>query len=807
MSIKKLIIGFLKMIYPIIMGQNYVKYYEKYSVDEKVILLESQHGENINGNIYYILKELSKNYKGYKLFVVISKKSLSSTKKLIEKDIALDNITFVKFRSRKYFKILSQAKYLFNDTSFEKRFIKKPNQIYLNTWHGTPLKTLGRSVKNEWYALGNIQKNFIVADYLLYPSEFMMGHMIEDYMLENICKAKVLLTGYPRNTVFFDEAKREQIRKKFGLEGKEVLAYMPTWRGTTNQVEEEQQTMQLNSFLIEIDKKLKDNQVLYVNLHPFVGDKINYNQFNKIRIFSKEYETYEFLSVADCLITDYSSVFFDFAVTKRKIILFTYDEEEYLRDRGMYLSLDDLPFHKVNTVDALMNDINMQYKIDYTEFIEKFAKYESEDVTKQICRKAILNEGQDIKELEIRNNNKKNVLMYVGNLAKNGVTVAAQNLLKTIDLEKRNYFITFKNVKAKELGRNEMSNFPLEVGYFPTTEGLNVTLIQSMIMALYKMNLINIKTFWKHIKNVYKYEIKRLYGDIEFDTVIQYNGYDMYQILFFSQFNANRAIYVHNDMIKEMNVRKIQHEATLRYAYNNYDKVVLVTEDMKEPTLFFAKNADNFYVGRNVIAYKEIIEKANKPVEFDKNTECNVSIDKLVEILENTECKKFINIGRFSPEKGHFRLINMFNSLYLQNKDIYLIIIGGHGVLYQETLNLVSSLESKDNIIIIKYMSNPYTVLKKADYFVLSSLYEGFGIVIAEADVLNKPLIVTDIVGSSKFVKKHNGQVVENSEEGIFKGMQLLLNGKVKPMNIDFEQYNKEAVEEFEAIFEKIIKK
>ena len=97
-------------------------------------------------------------------------------------------------------------------------------------------------------------------------------------------------------------------------------------------------------------------------------------------------------------------------------------------------------------------------------------------------------------------------------------------------------------------------------------------------------------------------------------------------------------------------------------------------------------------------------------------------------------------------------------------------------------------------------MSNPYTILKKCDYFVLSSYYEGFGIVLAEADILGLPLISTDIPGPRQFILNNNGYLVENSTDGIYNGMIDMLHSKIKCMNIDFEKYNDNAVNQFEKI-------
>ena len=74
------------------------------------------------------------------------------------------------------------------------------------------------------------------------------------------------------------------------------------------------------------------------------------------------------MNIADVLITDYSSVFFDFAITTKKIVLFTYDEEEYLAERGMYLELSDLPFPRVKTLDNLLDELRTPIEYDDTGF-------------------------------------------------------------------------------------------------------------------------------------------------------------------------------------------------------------------------------------------------------------------------------------------------------------------------------------------------------------------------------------------------------------------------------------------------------
>lgn len=776
----------------------YLKVFKTEEIDDKKILIEPQQGRTINGNMFYILKEISQNseYSKYSIYVVIKQQAMDTANKILEKN-KITNVKIVQYLSKEYCKLLATAKYLITDTSFLPFFVKREEQVILNTWHGTPLKCMGKANKTDYHSIGNVQKNFLISDYLLYPNEYTMKHMINDYMLENICNANVILTGYPRNTVFLDETSRNNIREELKLTNKEILMYMPTWREGKTPEETIQNQKRISKNLEKIDNLLKENQILYVNLHPLDKKGVNFNMFKNIKQFPKEYETYQFLSIADCLITDYSSVFFDFAITKRKIVLFCYDEEEYLKQRGLYFDFNKLPFTKVNTAEDLINAINMPKQYNEEKFIEEFCKYDSLDVTKKVCERVILNRENDLILEKIKNNGKANILIYVGNLSKNGITSSIRNLLYNIDTSENNYYLTFStNVVANN--REQLLTFPENVKYIATTGKANMTVLQKIKFILYKHNIIPLKAFEKTIKEVYKLEIKRLYGNTKFDHVIQFSGYDYKKILLYSMFECDTAIYVHSDMEQEIKTRHIQHKKTLKYAYNNYNKVVLVNKDLMEATINISDKNDNIYIANNLINYKEVLEKSSESmVQFEEETESNKTLEELNNILNNKAIHKIITIGRFSPEKGHIRLINAFNRLYKENKNVCLIIVGGGGKEYEKILKHVENLPSASNIILIKSVSNPYTILKKCDSFVLSSFYEGFGLVIAEADILNKPVISTDVVGPREFLKQNNGTLVENSEDGLYCGLKKLLNNEIQTMNINYEKYNENAIREF----------
>ena len=111
------------------------------------------------------------------------------------------------------------------------------------------------------------------------------------------------------------------------------------------------------------------------------------------------------------------------------------------------------------------------------------------------------------------------------------------------------------------------------------------------------------------------------------------------------------------------------------------------------------------------------------------------------------------------------------------------------------------SVSPASRIAVIYYMSNPFPLVKQCDFFALSSLYEGFGLVLAEADILGLPCFTADIMGPRGFMQKYGGLLVEDNENGLLAGMQSCMKGTIAPcLTIDYEQYNSEAVAQFESV-------
>ena len=546
------------------------------AIEDHTILLEAGQGKNLNGNMFAIVRELNSNEawkKMHAVFVVTK-----DTKEEAEKRFAAYNykVTLVCRNTKEYAYYLACAKYLMTDNSFPPYFYKRDEQVYINTWHGTPLKTLGRSDIRNARSLANIQKNYLMCDYALFPNEFTRDVFMKDYMLENLYKGKVLLCDYPRNSALLDQQSADQIRKKMHLENKQLIAYMPTWRGSNRVAEGKIQRDILHKYFVRIDEKLNDHQIFYVNLHFLVANVIDYTQYKHIRPFPKEYETYDFLAVCDMLVTDYSSVFFDFAPTRKKIILFTYDLEEYMRDRGTYFPITDLPFPIVQNVDDLIAEINHDQPLRHMEeFLDKYCRYSDIQVSSKVLRLMICQDYSDLIVQDAPNNGKDNVLVYGGNLKKNifnQLLVEYLGKIKASDPNK-NIILCF-NGTISERAVSVIQSLPEGVNCLALVKGFEASFIKRILVYLGMRSQVVEKCFHRLTSENYIYENNRLFYRIDPKKVIYYYDKPRYMYKIFEKFSCEKEAHIQNEVIVGVTSKSARYNQMISYFNKYYDKVI-----------------------------------------------------------------------------------------------------------------------------------------------------------------------------------------------------------------------------------------
>lgn len=506
---------------------KYTMFYEKLAVNENDVLFESKHGDDIAGNIFMMLQAMGDDkYSDFHIMVTLKEGNISAYSALLAR-YGIDYVDIITTDSKEYLKVLATAKYLITDTSFPPYYIKRPEQVYLNTWHGTPLKAMGRNVPKREYALGNVQRNFYLADYLLYQNKFSRDIFVEDYMLAPLFNGKVMLSGYPRNSAFFNTERYDAIRSELGVEDMQVMAYMPTWRGLLNKKENKKQVSELMNYFYELDMLLRDDQILYVKLHPFVKSEVNYDDFTHIVSFPDEYETYDFLNATDLLITDYSSIMFDYAVSKKKIILFTYDREEYLNDRGMYLDLNEVEFPIADTIEQLVKEIKKDST--YPKFHEEFCSLDSADTAEEVCETLFLKKEPNFSLEPIEKENKKKVLILISGLRNNTTSEQLMERINELDTDRYDVFLCAKASTIRK-ATSVLSMLRDEINYIPLMFDVNYTVKDRLAcLKSFKFGYSSKRTEGL-IRQLAERERVKYFGSINFDIVINLSSLD--KILF-----------------------------------------------------------------------------------------------------------------------------------------------------------------------------------------------------------------------------------------------------------------------------------
>lgn len=382
---------------------KYQKYYKKYSLDDKMILFEVYGGRNYTCSpkaIYekLIMMDEFQDYQMIWAFIDPSKHSVAPFK----------NLKIVKSLSDDYYKYCSKAKYWIVNSIMPEHIAKKDEQVYVQCWHGTPLKRLRCDIEVNGAVLNTIdeirKRNDIDAkrfSYFLSPSAYCTEKFTSAFNLKALGKSDIIIEkGYPRNDTLFnkDENLIKDIKKKLAIPlDKKVIAYFPTFRD--NQHDSSLgYTYKLAIDFDRLQKRFGDEYVILFRPHYFIANSIDISKYKGFIINVADYdEINDLYLISDVMLTDYSSVFFDYANLHRPILFYMYDLEDYKENlRDFYISLDELPGPIATTQDELENnlahldDVMAKYALKYQKFNAKFNYLDdgssSERVIKEIFK-------------------------------------------------------------------------------------------------------------------------------------------------------------------------------------------------------------------------------------------------------------------------------------------------------------------------------------------------------------------------------------------------------------------------------------
>lgn len=305
----------------------------------------------------------------------------------------------VKYGSVRYMYYLARAKFWVINCKMPEYIDKKKGQVYLQTWHGTPLKRLAHDLdvlnKNNYYrsnlSYEEMTRSYDIDvekyDYMISPNSFTTEVFQTAFGID---KDRLIETGYPRNDIL-SNATKEQIQKikvKYKIpQDKKVLLYAPTWRD--NSYIASGYTFELLVDFYKWREKLGEEYVVVFKPHYLISNEFDLKELEGfIYMVPSTTDISELYLITDVLITDYSSVFFDFAILNKPIYFYMYDLDEYKDElRGFYIDIyKDIPGDVFQEEETMLEEIRGNV-FDYNrleQFNRRFNNMEDGNATKRV---------------------------------------------------------------------------------------------------------------------------------------------------------------------------------------------------------------------------------------------------------------------------------------------------------------------------------------------------------------------------------------------------------------------------------------
>lgn len=325
--------------------------------EQTTIVFESFGGRQISDSSLAIYEEFLRLYPNLNLIWAIDRSLVKYCKQ--------NNIPYVVRETTKWVRTLEKSQFWISNARFPGWVVKPKRITFIQTWHGTPLKKLGLDIDNvemPGTTTESYHKNFVKEanrwDALVSPNDYSSKIFRNAFGFNN----QILKVGYPRNDKLINssQADIEQLKESMGIPAdKKVVLYAPTYRD--NQFfEKGKYSFELPFSLAEFKERYGKDTVLILRMHYLISNALDITGFEDVVMDMSSYSNISDLYlVSDMLITDYSSVFFDYAYLQRPILFYPYDYHLYKDElRGFYLDYErDLPGQIVFEEHALMDQI------------------------------------------------------------------------------------------------------------------------------------------------------------------------------------------------------------------------------------------------------------------------------------------------------------------------------------------------------------------------------------------------------------------------------------------------------------------
>lgn len=683
------------------------------------------------------------------------------------------NVVFVKLHSQEYMQYLATAAHIINNVSFAPYFVRRPGQKYLNTWHGTPFKTLGRSMRGGFLEYENIQRNFQLSTLVMAPNSLTEWALIEDHDLVDVYRGRTAILGSPRLDVSIgmSESDKNTIRRRLGLldeDRRKLVLFAPTWRGGVSERE-----LDKDALVADLKAMASRKDVLIVYRAHRLSEKLLAGVEMPVSVVPRDIDTNEILAVVDVLVTDYSSIFFDYLPQRRPVVLYMHDIEQYRKDRGLYLDLDEVPGIHCFDREGLKGAIDRAVEGEGTPseaMIRRYCPMEDGRASERLVR--LLFEEDDVsdKNMVLRDYSTDNgakgkkTILFHASMIPNGIASAFLALMNS--LGRANYSVSLvvepKILRANHDRAEVFKRLPRHVHVICRTGTAPSRIEEKRCIAEYSRRpTYTADSFWSPYWAYYERESRRLMGDFVPDAVVEYDGYSETWLSLAAAWGRRGAYvscYQHNQMVREFK-NKYPNLMRVFALYHCIDSVIAVSPGLALHNSHSLSRlgidvGDRQRAARNILDHERVRECARQqaPKEF-----C---------ALRDSHDFMLVNVARMSGEKNQMSLINAVADVRRLGHDVGLAVIGS-GLLEGELTARIVSLGLEDHVKLLGQLANPYSAISRADAFILPSCHEGQPVTILEAMTLGVGVIASNVPGSLELLEQGYGFVCGTTRRDI----------------------------------------
>ena len=833
------LIALAKRIYPGRTALRYSRYYHRYRLNPHMVFYEAHGGAGMVCNPYALFLAFLQRPDFREYHHIWAIEDEEELLRLQAEYAAYPNVRFVRKNSKQYLRAITEAKYLINNTSFSSYFAKKPGQVFIDTWHSITVKTLGFDVPDGRISSGNMLRNLLMADYILSANRFTTKVFRESYKLDGLYEGMILETGHPRNDLVVGSA-RETVLRKLAARGvsvdpnKKIILYAPTWRGTSFSnptVDIDKYTSFVETVMRRIDTA--QYQIL-VKPHQAVYKHLSAEEKASGKYVPRSIDANALLSAVDLLVSDYSSIYFDFMLTDRPILFYIPDLERYNEYRGLYFTTDDLPGPATDSAEQIadwicsIGKVQADYRARYQETKAWACEFDDGQVSKRVLEVVFDGAAHGNQITDFRTPKKK-VLFYAGALDVNGVTSSALSLLRKVDYEKFDFSMIVFNAQKKPVMESILKIDP-HVRVFNRCGAAAATLSEDFRDQMVRKG--GLCGWRKKVfpKSLYQREFVRCFGNVHFDYVVDFSGYGVFfPFLMMQAEGAKRMIWQHNDLYHDMqnaDKRKLKNYRSNKISleglvslYSYFDKVVSCSRSvmrLNRENLSTPETYAKFTYATNTMDPARILGAIGDPLLTLDGTDYIPIREPLgggalkltlypdyqrQHLPDASDGAVFVTMGRLSPEKNHENLIRAFQRVCQTHPESRLYIIGD-GMLRTRLRRLCDRLGLSDRVIFTGNLSNPFAIMRRCDCFVFPSRYEGQGLVVLEARILGLPILVSNFSVVEDVCVPDGQLVVGMEEDDLYDGLCAYFRGEVpRDYQFDVEKYNRKAYAEFEHLF------